>query len=68
MTKQLEDPSPMPFGTHEGKQMQDVPARYLCWLWNESDEDQLKHCPVRDYIRRNMSALHKEYPDGIWTN
>lgn len=23
----------MPFGKHEGEPLQDVPARYLAWLW-----------------------------------
>lgn len=61
----LEDLSPMPFGKFKGKPMQDVPARYLHWLWtNGKSED--KQCPVADYIRRNLSALTKEHKDGIW--
>lgn len=45
--------------------MQDVPASYLHWLWaNGKAGDKL--CPVADYIRRNISTLETEYPDGIW--
>lgn len=55
----------MPFGKHRGLAMQDVPARYLHWLWtNGKKEDQ--RCPVADYIRRNLDALKLEHRDGIW--
>lgn len=43
--------------------MQDVPASYLHWLWTNSDD---KSSPVIDYIRKNLSALKQEHPDGIW--
>lgn len=65
MTTQLEDDSQMPFGMHKGKPMSEVPARYLHWFWTEGDAD--KDHPVMDYIRRNLSALKKEYEDGIWS-
>jgi hypothetical protein len=62
----LEDLSPMPFGVHKNMPMQDVPAGYLHYLWTSG----LKHqqfSPVAIYIRKNLAALKKEYPDGIWT-
>jgi len=62
---ELEDTDPMPFGKHKGQPMQDVPARYLHWLWTNGKE-QDKQCRVADYIRRNLSALQQEYTDGIW--
>jgi len=31
----LTDTDPMPFGKHKGELMQDVPASYLRWLWEE---------------------------------
>ena len=66
MNNLLNDLDPMPFGLHKGKPMQDVPASYLHWLWvNGKRED--KSSPVGDYIRRNLSALKQEYPDGVWT-
>lgn len=35
----LNDTDPMPFGKHKGEPMQDVPARYLQWLWNDGMKD-----------------------------
>lgn len=63
--KQLADYDPMPFGKHKGLLMQDVPASYLHWLWANGKAGD-NQCPVADYIRRNISALEQEYPDGIW--
>lgn len=63
--KTLEDTDLMPFGKYKGKQMQDVPAGYLFYLWTHG-LDQDKSSPVADYIRRNKSVLEKEYPDGVW--
>jgi uncharacterized protein (DUF3820 family) len=55
----------MPWGKHKGQPMQDISASYLHWLWQEGKKND-KLCPVADYIRRNLSALKKEHPDGIW--
>ena len=55
-----------PSGEHQGKPMQDVPASYLHFLWTEFGKEHDKQCPVADYIRRNIGALAKEHPDGIW--
>jgi hypothetical protein len=63
---QLEDTSPMPFGKHRSAPMQDVPASYLHWLWTNGKKQDTR-CPVADYIRRNLDALKKEHPDGIWS-
>lgn len=81
MADKLTDQSPMPFGKYgphgAGLKMQQVPARYLLWLWNyglapggsspqdsrpELEEDR---SAVREYIRENMSALQQEDPDTI---
>ena len=67
--KLLTDLDQMPFGKHKGTLMQDVPAAYLFWLWtNERDplHRKVKVDQVADYIWRNMDALKKEHPDGIW--
>ncbi len=61
----LKDTDAMPFGKHRGIPMQDVPARYLHWLWCDGKKED-KQCPVADYIRRNLSCLKVEYEDGIW--
>lgn len=61
----LEDLSPMPFGKHKGTPMQDVPASYLHYLWQNGLRTDTAN-PVADYIQRNLSALKREHPDGIW--
>jgi len=82
--KPLTDLDPMPFGKYgpkygEALNMQDVPARYLHWLWTEGGLSKLragisahstnlkdKNDQVADYIKRNLDALEMEYTDGIW--
>jgi uncharacterized protein (DUF3820 family) len=61
----LEDLDPMPFGKYKGVPMQDVPARYLHWLWTNGLKEN-RQSDVADYIRQNVDALKKEHPDGIW--
>ncbi len=52
----LTDESPMPFGKHKGKPMEEVPARYLLWLYDEN-----KCTPeVRWYIHENLDVLNSE--------
>jgi hypothetical protein len=63
--KVLSDTDEMPFGKHRGVFMQDVPASYLHYLWQNGLKDD-KQSNVTDYIRRNMNALKQEYPDGVW--
>lgn len=65
MNAPLEDTSPMPFGQHKGTPMSDVPAAYLHYLWSSGLKEN-KVSPVSDYIRRNLNALKKEHPDGLW--
>lgn len=61
----LDDLDKMPFGKHKGEPMQDVPAAYFHYLWTNGMSKK-KHDPVADYIRRNLTALKQEHPDGIW--
>lgn len=65
---ELQDTDLMPFGKYRGQLMQDVPASYLHWLWTnpQNPMSRDKDNPVADYIRRNISSLKKEHPDGIW--
>ena len=63
---ELSDTDPMPFGKHSGLPMQDVPADYLHYLWQNGLKNN-KQSNVADYIRRNIEALKKEYADGIWS-
>jgi hypothetical protein len=62
----LEDLSPMPFGVHQGKPMQDVPTTYLHWLWGQPIGSHPGAMAVRDYTTRHLSALKKENDDLIW--
>lgn len=34
----MEDNSLMPFGKYQGKEMSDVPDKYLLWFWGENKE------------------------------
>lgn len=56
----------MPYGKYKGQLMQDVPASYLHWLWGDGKKNDIQD-PVADYIRRNLSALKQEHPDGLWS-
>ena len=67
---ELTDLSPMPFGKFKGKPMQDVPVRYLNWLWEEirkSGVTNAEAAQVEFYIRKNLHALQQENPDLIWS-
>ena len=66
MPAKLTDQDPMPFGKHKGLPMEQVPARYLFWLWTEAGLSGDKESLVGEYIRRNLDTLEAEYPDGIW--
>lgn len=52
----MEDTDIMPYGIHKGRQMQDVPAEYLIWLYEEGK------CagPVKEYIEDNLHVLETE--------
>lgn len=52
----LSDLSPMPFGKYRGKAMQDVPAKYLLWLY----DSKVDHPAVRAYIIDNLQVLRQE--------
>lgn len=54
----------MPFGKYKGEPLQDVPASYLHYLWTQKP---LSDVRLEQYIKKNISALKKEYPDGIWS-
>lgn len=63
----LEDSDPMPYGKWKGTPMKEVGAAYFRWCWNKFGKDKtLGEDKVADYIRKNLEALKKEDPDGIW--
>ncbi len=59
-----DDLDPMPFGKFKGECLQDIPASYLHWLWSTRP---LNDRRLEAYIEKNIHALKKEYPDGIWS-
>lgn len=60
----LNDNSPMPYGKYQGREMANVPAEHLLWLW-END----KCCKdVREYIEDNMDVLEKELKESTNTS
>ena len=61
----LTDVSPMPFGKYRGKPMEDVPASYLHWLWNDGLNENSGD-GVHQYIVESMAALEIEVPNAIW--
>jgi hypothetical protein len=67
--KPLTDVDPMPFGQYAGRPMQDIPASYLHYLWTNGLKDNPRgddRVAVSDYIRRSLSALKLDHPDGVW--
>lgn len=46
----------MPYGKYKGKQMADVPADYLIWLF----ENGKCSATVRLYVEQNMDCLKEE--------
>lgn len=62
----LTDTDLMPFGKYSKppdgpKTMEDVPADYLLWLWEQG----CSNFGVRQYIILNMNSLLQECPDFI---
>jgi uncharacterized protein (DUF3820 family) len=52
----LTDESKMPFGVHKGKNMADVPASYLLWLY----ENNKCSGEVKEYIKDNLDVIKVE--------
>ena len=52
----LTDNDEMPWGKHAGTKMQDVPASYLIYLF----ENRLCHGEVLAYIEENMEVLRMQ--------
>lgn len=59
--RELNDDSPMPFGTYKGIRMSMVPASYLDWLIGQK---WIKDLPaVERYILENKRAIEEELED-----
>lgn len=72
--EELTDKSPMPFGEHKDKPMEEVPADYFHFLWTKGGYKSLlkasgsisnRHKVAR-YIQSRLNHLRSEHPDGIW--
>lgn len=57
----MTDLTPMPYGSHQGKIMQDVPASHLIWLY----ENNKCTGEVKKYIEDNMETLQIEVKQGL---
>lgn len=69
----LNDQSLMPFGAYKDTHIEDVPASYLLYLWEDCRIYNRKACfgtslDVHNYIKENLTALEKECPDKIVTH
>lgn len=63
----LEDSSPMPFGKFQGKPMEDVPSKYLLWLWDNGVWQDVGK-PIHEYIKNAWSALINDCKDYVPEN
>ncbi|MDP1588944.1 MAG: DUF3820 family protein [Prosthecobacter sp.] len=54
----------MPFGKHQGKRLEDVPASYLLWLWDDGWWQRTSE-PLGAYLRDALSTLQQECRDHI---
>lgn len=64
----MTDQDTMPFGEHKGKNMEDVPARYLLWLYDDmrnAGGPRTFSKEVFEYIEENHHRLMKEEDDYI---
>jgi len=52
----LTDTSPMPFGQFMGDDMEDVPASYLLWLYDNNKCNDA----VRLYVKDNYEVLQEQ--------
>ena len=52
----MSDESIMPWGKHQGKQMADVPAEYLIWLY----DNQKCSGKVKIYIVQNLDVIRNQ--------
>jgi len=56
----MTDESKMPFGIHAGKELIDVPASYLLWLYDNNK----CYGELKKYIEENKDVLLKQYKEN----
>ncbi len=55
------DKTLMPFGKYSGKELANVPASYLTWLWDNSEQgERLSDKKLAAYIKENLHGLKIE--------
>jgi len=54
----------MPFGKYKGVKLEDVPASYLLWLWDNGVWAEKTHV-MHDYIKNSWFVLTTEADDYI---
>ena len=59
--QELNDFSPMPTGKYKGDKMENVPGKYLLWLYENDKCNKL----VKDYIEDNLDVLNKETGQNV---
>ena len=59
--KKLEDHDIMPFGKHKGKQLDQVPAGYLLYIYKG-----LRPGLLKNYIKDNLEVLEKQVKQEGW--
>lgn len=56
----MTDDTPMPFGKHKGRRLEDVPANYLLWLGSNLEPTDQTRTALLHYIVENQAALEHE--------
>lgn len=63
------DKTPIPFGAHYGKPMEDVPDGYLLYFWNERREWlKERHFGVYNYIKDNLDSIKVNVANNRYYN
>jgi uncharacterized protein (DUF3820 family) len=50
----------MPYGKYKGADMEDVPASYLLWIY----ENTRPSPAVENYIEKNLAGIKRQIADG----
>lgn len=63
----LTDDDVMPFGKHKGELVNDVPASYLLWLWDNGvhEDDSENMLPLKNYIINNWDEIRGNAPNTV---
>lgn len=59
------DESKMPYGQHVGKQLKDVPASYLLFIYENHDLNSTQRWGLRVYIEDNLQVLNLQAKQNV---